>query len=389
MKEGHLLTSPTVLQALRSLLTQSEVDADDLGLYAKWPPSDPRVVSIAEPGKIRDQVKTEWGNIRQTLRTSTRQLGSRLNQPDRESVPLDQERGIEDALVRNLRPVQITGRTEARLSVLFPVPQVALDVKLGNITQLDTLAWDPADPPVEAIIFSSYLGEAPQGALGALDYAISTALSGKAKPAGQDLILAQLIQRRVIRSESASLFLLPDPRPGTGAPAPTIVIVGQGVPGQFGLRELRLAVRELCWTLSRMGKRHLATVLLGLGRSGFDVADVIEMWVRGIKDAVTGMDGKGKPILQVTIVEKDPQKVLAMDAALCQLEEELRKQQRMLINYTPLTDDELKYLQEEANRTADSEAKRRREELAERVAEAKRRREELKKRLEERDQERY
>ena len=385
VKDGHLLTSPTVLQALRGLLMQPGADpkslADKLGLHTEWPSPDLEVFT-AEPGdEIRKQVQTEWGNIRQTLHASTRQLGSRLTQPDREPVPLDQERGIEDTLVRNLRPVQIIGRTNAPLSPLFPIPKVVFDVKLGDITQLDVLR--SADPPVDAIMVGNYLGEAPQGALKALDYAISAALSGKTKPVGQDLILAQLIQRRVIRSESASLFLLPDPRSGTGAPAPTIVIAGQGVPGRFGLPELRLVVRELCWALCRMGKRHLATVLLGLGRNNFDAADVIEMWIRGIKDAVTGMDGKGKSILSVTFVQNSPQKVLEVDAALCQLEEELRKQQRMLIDYTPLTDGELKILEEQVNRAIDSEIVSRKKELGKRLEEARRRREALKKWVEE------
>ena len=44
-----------------------------------------------------------------------------------------------------------------------------------------------------------------------------------------------------------------------------IAIAGMGYAGRFGTPELTVLARELCWSLGRLGKRHLATVLIGSG----------------------------------------------------------------------------------------------------------------------------
>jgi len=41
-------------------------------------------------------------------------------------------------------------------------------------------------------------------------------------------------------------------------------------------------VRELCWALSRYGKKHLATLLIGSGNGNLSVRQCVEAWVRGL-----------------------------------------------------------------------------------------------------------
>jgi putative Ig domain-containing protein len=129
--------------------------------------------------------------------------------------------------------------------------------------------------PIDAIAVGHYFGVKPQAAELALDRAISRALPGEVAGNGDkvaaeaDLVLTQYTERGIIRGELGQLFFLPDPRreqgKGGAAIERVIAIAGMGMPGRFGAPELTVLTRELCWSPGRMGKKHLATVLIGAG----------------------------------------------------------------------------------------------------------------------------
>ena len=48
--------------------------------------------------------------------------------------------------------------------------------------------------------------------------------------------------------------------------------------------------RELCWALGRLGRHHLATVLIGSGNGNLSVSAAAAAWIRGIKRAITGVE---------------------------------------------------------------------------------------------------
>ena len=136
-------------------------------------------------------------------------------------------------------------------------------------------------PPIDAISVGHYLGVEPQTAALAVDRAISSALDD-----GDDrLLLTELAARGTLSGQLAQLFILPDPRQGDSR---VIAIAGMGLPGRLGIPELVVLARELCWSLGRMGKRHLATVLIGAGGNTLDPATAIDAWLRGLKLALTG-----------------------------------------------------------------------------------------------------
>lgn len=178
--------------------------------------------------------------------------------------------------------------------------------------------------PIDAISVGHYLGVRPQDAELALDRAISKALPGKvgekdAEVAEADRLLTQYTDRGIIRGELGQPFFLNDPRAKVGARSAgrVIAVAGMGVPGRFGMPELTVTVRELCWSLGRLGKKHLATVLIGSGAGNLSIPDSISGWVRGIRYALSGSPhDKDRQLERITLVEFDPRRIKAIQEAL-------------------------------------------------------------------------
>jgi len=252
----------------------------------------------------------------------------------------DEEREIETMLVGNLDPGSVPSGSASRDDSMGPPLRIQVEVRHGDIAELGE--WATEDPVVDAIIVGNHLGEMPQGASKAIDTKISAAHKQ------QDSLLTQLIQRNVIRSELANLFLLPDPRSPQKSYGRTIVIAGQGMPGSFGHPELKILAREVCWVLSRLGKKHLALVPLGAGRSSFTTYQVMDAWIRGAKNALTGWVSGDERALAITFVEIDEEKVLDFDEAVRSIAKELEG--RITIEHTPLTEEELGKLQASAEK---------------------------------------
>jgi hypothetical protein len=237
----------------------------------------------------------------------------------------EHERVLEDLLMRHLGTVR---SERSRLTESFEPPSICIEAILGNIGELDgTDAPIPGSHPVDVIAVGHYLGGTAQSSLNALDQAIGPR------------VLEDLLQRGTIRGELTTLFLLPDPRSKNLEQQRLIAIGGMGVPGRFGAPELTILVRELCWTLGRIGKKHLATVLIGAGQNNLTVSEAVEAWVRGIKLAITG--ARGDQLEQITFVEFSPQRLTALDRRLQQLATELGDRKRMTIVHTPLNEAEL------------------------------------------------
>src|SRR5262249_60872694 len=87
-------------------------------------------------------------------------------------------------------------------------------------------------------------------------------------------------------------FLLPDPRDHSGR---VIAVGGLGTPGRCGAPELALTVRELCWVLNGLGKRHLATLLIGSGEGNLPIAQAVEALLIGLARALSGTQTDGSP----------------------------------------------------------------------------------------------
>lgn len=163
---------------------------------------------------------------------------------------------------------------------------------LEAVDELDlpALGYPPMPCPIDAIAVGHYAGTTSlAGPERALDIAISrAALNARPDEAvsGGERILTSLSRRGVISGQVGQSFILPDPR----VKERLIALAGMGTPGRFGTSELTFLVRELCWTLGRLGKRHLLAPVIGSGDENLGLGDSINAWVRGIRLALAGLE---------------------------------------------------------------------------------------------------
>ena len=120
---------------------------------------------------------------------------------------------------------------------------------------------DPGD--ADALAVGHYVDVPPQAAEAALD----CVLSGHDPAAGREIpeserLLNAFTQRGVLAGRLAEIFFVPDPRNRDRI----VAVAGMGEPGRFGVPEL-VVLAQLCWSVARLGKRHLTTVLIGAGDS--------------------------------------------------------------------------------------------------------------------------
>lgn len=268
------------------------------------------------------------------------------------------EREIEERLAFGFLSGETDRATLTFRLIDMGMPKIKINLVSADITD-NRLALPKGVQAVDALAVGHYSGSKPYGILRTLDYKISRALAGyrvsdrdkndnqdlpsrqAARAQDADLLLTQYTQRGTIRTELAHTFFLTDPR----KPQRLLTIAGMGEPGRFGSPELTVLVRELCWSLGRMGKKHLATVLIGVGRDNLTVADAVADWVRGIKLAITGMtkqdkdksEKQARALEEITFFITDPRKVIAFDDALRREQDRLLAEKRMEILYTPLT----------------------------------------------------
>lgn len=254
------------------------------------------------------------------------------------------ERRIEETLARGI----LTGRPgHGPVTPLVPFDPAVIEIRVvgGGLDDLDRAVRataDGADHRIDVIAVGHYLGQKPEGAELALDVAISRPPGRRpAALAEADLLISQLAERGTIRGELGQIFLLPDPRADGGADR-VIAIAGMGVPGRFGEPELAVVSRELCWALGRLGKRHLATVLIGSGQNNLNPADAALAWIHGIKNAITGsVESEARTLRRVTFVERDPAKLVSIQDAIAAEAQRLRERNRLAIDFLPLGGAEL------------------------------------------------
>jgi CHAT domain len=200
--------------------------------------------------------------------------------------------------------------------------------------------------PIDCIAVGHYLSLRPQDAELALDRRISAALPrDDTAVEAESGILTQYSDRGIIRGELGQPFFIMDPRPaaapgGESRPPLLIAIAGMGAPGRFGSSELTVVARELCWALGRMGRRHLATVLIGNGNGNLSVPTAIGAWIRGIKRAVTGADPDLR-LSRVTFVVRNGRKLEEVQGAIQSESARLRDLKRATIQYEAMTPDQI------------------------------------------------
>lgn len=284
------------------------------------------------------QLRAEWVGSEEAelaqLEAHVRRLRVRsVHVGDEPARVSQEERRAEDLLTRGFLSAadEHDGLATRVVAELLPAERIEIAVVHGGIE-----APPAADGvPVDVLAVGHYIGVKPQAAELAIDRALTAAMG--AAPEGDEGaagVLADLSERGTLRGELGQPFFLPDPRPSDAPGGRLIAVAGMGVPGRFGTPELTVMARELCWALGRMGRLHLATVLIGSGNGNLTVRDAVAAWMRGIKYAITGTRQGERPRLQrITFVEHDPARVIEIMDAIAA--EQQRMERRLAIEFTP------------------------------------------------------
>jgi pimeloyl-ACP methyl ester carboxylesterase len=179
-----------------------------------------------------------------------------------------------------------------------PVPvSLTIAIRVANIEETAPDALGP--PPIDALGVGHYVGVRPSGAEGALDAAISPYWVKAAETPPR--VLQQFHDRGILGGALGEPFFVPDPRPGhEGA---LLAIMGMGPIGRFGVPELALVARELTYSLAHLGKRHLASVLIGASRDNLNKADALHAFILGIqRTLVESAQGSTPRLEKLTLV---------------------------------------------------------------------------------------
>lgn len=265
-----------------------------------------------------------------------------IEEADRHLVD-SEARQIEESLTQGFIAYRSETDSQTHLSNIAIEPTtIELRLVCGAIDALP----EAEDQQIDAIAVGHYIGVQPQAAELALDQAISRALLSRSSEVDEvlaetQLLLTQYSERGTIRGELGQPFFLNDPR----SLERTIAIAGMGLPGRFGMAELTVLARELCWSLGQLGKRHLATVLIGAGNGNLTVEEALSGWIRGIKHGIVGSDSRR--LLQITFVEQDPRKIALIQTAILHEQQRSTEADRLIIQYIPIKSSALELLDQQ------------------------------------------
>ncbi|MFN7921388.1 MAG: alpha/beta fold hydrolase [Bryobacteraceae bacterium] len=302
-EHGALPNNRTVLDNMNSLLTTGKAD----GLLNKLPASvrgkENQAAILAKIRSERDSREQEFGARAAAFRATANARGI----ADGRVSP--HEGSLEDTVVAGfLRGPSATAAKGEAIAPHKPVlTKLKVRVMCGGI---ETVGEVKGTETVDAVAVGHYLGVMPVSAEGQLDKAIS---------GDGERLIERFSKRGVIRGELAQLFFLQDPRKTKR----TIVIAGMGSYGRFGAPECTALASEIYASLALLGKKHLATVLIGSGTGNLEIGPALDAWVEGLRQAQAALALQGhRNLPDVMFVEYDPRRAILLDNALHALAKE-------------------------------------------------------------------
>lgn len=298
-EHGALSQNETILRALDDLLQTGTTTQ-----LSTKPPRDRAAGPSKVPADHAEVARFEAMSARLLTRTRGEETDE-VSEPERE-VEVELMRGWLTAT--ELEAIDAAD-ADAEREASRARTRVVIGVVPGLLQDAHSLLRS-ARPRLDALSVGHYINVRPQRAELALDEAIS------GNGAFTAPILTQLTDRGVLRGDLAQPFLLPDPRNEDRL----IAVLGMGMPGRFGTPELVVAVRELCWTLARLNRRHLATVLIGSGEGTLSTGEAVHGWLRGLEQAIAGARETERHHLQrITFIEANAGKAEQIRQSLEQL----------------------------------------------------------------------
>ena len=349
---GNLSTNTTILAALDGLLESGKTNALSTSMPARRAvkPNQDQLRALYDAKQRDDELVLTTSLGRMSSRSAKLNGDERSGEngvetPDSTDVS-PEERKVEEAITRGFLSYRGTGPTSDSATDSTSEPDLFARIEIGlAYGGIEAVDYDKLrskkNHPVDAVAVGHYIGVQPQWAELALDRAISAALlpkGTKGVPAPSDLILTQYTERGIIHGKLGQPFLMPDPRVANSNNGRLIAIAGMNEPGRFGVPELTVLARELCWALGRLINMHLATVMIGSGEGNIPLRNAVSAWLSGIRRAVAGSKfDEGRRLQRVTFVEYNPDKVIQLDEILSRQRD---KHPNFEIVYESLTDAE-------------------------------------------------
>ena len=314
---GALPNNPKVIAALSLLLLQDKCDLSTRPESAR---------GVAADRQAARDLGSDLRTLREAETDRLTKIVEKLNLRTRSTTPVEdvtvsrEEIEASEIVLRGFlgetkttsaeTPVEVTpGKaTPSKRAKKSPPPTITIALVRADLEALPAFA--KGIPPVAAICVGHYQGVAPQYAELALDRAISGWKKGDPE---DNLMITALHRRGVIAAQIGQQFILPDPR----HPERIAVLMGMGKPGGFGIPELTVAVRELVWTLGRMQRQHVASVLIGAGVGNLTIPLAVRAWLRGLRRALFDAQASGTPRLtRLTFIEKSPANFVRLHKSL-------------------------------------------------------------------------
>ncbi len=300
-KHVDLPRHPDVLHALNELIEKGSTE--------QLPPKIPAERAVkevdqdAEHKELKKEREQEEQQIQEILdRMSRRWVNVRAGkagQIEGPEIVTEDERELEEMIVGSV--LGSSTKEEDEPEPKGPKPEISIALELRDIKEADKIK------DVDAICGGIYVGVRPCGAVHHLDLSISEAMPfNKDSNGSSECYLSELIERGTIRGELGVPFFLPDPR--KDGDNRVIALAGLGSPGQCGIPELELTIRELVWALNALGKKHMATLLIGAGTGNLEIGEALEAFLLGIAQALSGIQSSDG-LKQVTIIEKDARRL--------------------------------------------------------------------------------
>ncbi|HEY3474655.1 MAG TPA: CHAT domain-containing protein, partial [Anaerolineales bacterium] len=355
---GNLPANRRVIAAINELLQEGTTQALDEQIpKRRGSTSEAEARKQMKAAELTEQEEERLSRLVrrvQSRQTTTDSTASRAQTTTEYISP--EQREVEETLTRDY--LSYRGHRDIGVRAEPPFDPAEIEIRLLYSSIEDAHRPNGGGLPVDAISVGHYFGlrPEPKTAEYALDQAISKAPAGKARSddhyLGQQpyFLLTQFSARGIIRGELGQPFFLKDPRQSKRDKGPErlIAIAGMGVVGRFGEPELTVLVRELVWSLGRLGKEHLATVLIGAGNQTLSERDAINGWIRGIKQAITGSrQAERNHLRRITFVERSWSKLRPIQEAIIAERDRLEDEKRLIIKYQEINPTKLDQLEKE------------------------------------------
>jgi hypothetical protein len=357
IEEEHsaLTGNAKVLSALDDLMTKGTTDILSGGQVVRGKPRLTKPEPWAEVGRaVTLRESAELSRVQDLSRQLIRRITPARRGSEEGATVSEREAQRVSPAERKLRDLITSGflgsgesDTARAVAVEKIRPTVFFRLFQGEIQDADSLpafhAGTDGEPlPIDAVSVGHYLGVRPQAGELALDTAVSRAILRTERALSPtELILTQYTDRGLLKGDLGTTFFLPM----KAKTDRVLAVAGMGPVGGCGAPELTILVRELCWALSRDGRKHVATLLIGSGNGNLSVRQCVEAWVRGLKRALdeTYHEKRGLNIQCVTFVEFDPLKIAVIQAAI--LDVSRLQSEEIRVVFEPLTEVQLRELE--------------------------------------------